>query len=79
MNPIILSFSLKKVPTSESYPGFPRGPYGERGPLTGHFYISLDIPLYLKDPKKRASLHVPQKWGPYGNRGPFQSLNPLEH
>jgi len=51
-----------------------QGPYGERYPLIGHFYISLDISLYLKDPKKRASLHVPQKQDPYGNRHPFHSL-----
>ena len=24
-----------------------------------------------KGPRKRASLHIPQKWGPYGNRCPF--------
>jgi hypothetical protein len=35
--------------------------------LQGNFYISLDKSQYLKGPKKRASLHVPHKWGPYGN------------
>jgi hypothetical protein len=38
------------------------------------FYISLDISLYLKGLKKRASVHVPHKWGPCGNRCPLQSL-----
>jgi len=51
-----------------------RGPYGEGYPLTGDFYISLDISLYLKGPKKRASLHVPLKRGLYGNRRPFRAL-----
>jgi hypothetical protein len=46
-----------------------QGPYGQRYPLTGHFYISLDRSLYLKGPKKRMSLNVPQKRGPYGDRG----------
>jgi hypothetical protein len=32
-----------------------RGPYGETCPLTEHFYISLDISLYRKGPKKRAA------------------------
>jgi hypothetical protein len=41
-----------------------RGPYGERYLLTGHFYISLDISLYLQGPTKTASLHVPPKLGP---------------
>jgi hypothetical protein len=49
-------------------------PYGERYLLTGNFYKSLVISLYLKGPKKRASLHVPQKLCPYGNRHPFQNL-----
>ena len=43
-------------------------------PLTGHFYISLGISLFLKGPKKGAFLHVPQERGPYGKRRPFQSL-----
>jgi hypothetical protein len=51
-----------------------QGPYRERYLLTGHFYISLDIYLYLKGPMKRASLHVPQKRDPYRNRCPCQNL-----
>ena len=49
--------------------------------LQGLYYISLKflikisqikkISLSLKDPRKGASLHVPQKRGPYGNRRPF--------
>jgi hypothetical protein len=36
-------------------------PYGEIYLLTGNFYVSRDISLYLKGPIKRASLHVTQK------------------
>jgi hypothetical protein len=44
-NPDILSFSLKS-PGKRITSRFPqRGPYGERYPLTGHFYVSLDISL----------------------------------
>jgi len=39
--------------------------------LQGIFYICLDVSLYLKGPKKRAPLHVSQKWGSYGDRRPF--------
>jgi hypothetical protein len=49
-------------------------PFGERYLLTGHFYITLDMSLCFKGPMKKASLHVAQKRGPYGNRRPFQSL-----
>jgi hypothetical protein len=42
-----------------------QGPYGESCLFTGPFCISL------KGPRKGASLHFPQKWGPYGNRRPF--------
>ena len=41
---------------------------------TGHFYISLDISLYLKGPKKGASLHVPQKRGPYDTDAQSRAL-----
>jgi hypothetical protein len=51
-----------------------RGPCEERYPLTGHFYISLYMCLYLKSRMKRASLSGPQKRTPYGNRRPCQSL-----
>jgi hypothetical protein len=56
-----------------------QGPYVERYPLTAHFYISLDISLYLKGPIKRASLHVSQKQGPYENRHPFHSLTAVTY
>jgi len=36
---------LSKVPVSESPPQ--QGPYGKRCPLTGHFYVSLDIYLFI--------------------------------
>jgi hypothetical protein len=70
----ILLFSVSKKGTQIHFPflsktsqqanplQFPQlGPYRERYPLKGHFYICLDISLYLKGPMKRASLHVPQK------------------
>jgi hypothetical protein len=41
----------KQIPSSFPIGGF----YGERYPLTGHFYISLDIYLYLKGPVNTAS------------------------
>ena len=47
---------LSKNPGKRIHLHFPqRGPYGDRCPLTEHFYISLDISLYLKGPKKRAA------------------------
>jgi hypothetical protein len=64
-NPDILSFSLNTSWQVNLLQVHQQGPYGERYPLTGHFYISLDISLYPKGHKKRASLHVPQNWGPY--------------
>ena len=47
MNPDILSFSLKN--SQQKYPlQFPhRGSYGERYLLTGHFYICLNISLFI--------------------------------
>jgi hypothetical protein len=51
-----------------------QGPCRERYLLTWHVYIPIDISLYPKGPKKRASLHVPQKQGPCGNRFPFQNI-----
>jgi len=32
----------KRIPSR-----FPNGPYGERHPLTGHFYLSLNISLFI--------------------------------
>jgi hypothetical protein len=47
---------LSKSPGKRIHLQFPqRGPYGQRCPLTQHFYISLDISLYLKGPKKRVA------------------------
>ena len=62
------------------------GLYGERYLFTGHFCLSLEtlikIPLnkifsppFLRDPKKRAPLHVPQNRGPMEADTHFQSLN----
>jgi hypothetical protein len=44
------SFSLKKSWHANSLQVLQQGPYLERYPFTGHFYISLDIYLYLKGP-----------------------------
>ena len=64
---IYYPFSLKKSQQVNPLQVPPWGPYGERYLLTGHF----DISLYRNGPKKRASLHGPQKRGPYGNGRPF--------
>jgi hypothetical protein len=65
-----LPSSGKQIPSR-----FPNGaPMDRDTHLTGHFYISLDISLYLICPKKTASLCVPQKQDPYENRCPFQSF-----
>ena len=37
----------QKVPASESPPGSPTGPYGERYPHTGRYYVSLNISLFI--------------------------------
>jgi hypothetical protein len=42
-NPDILSFSLKKSWQANPFQVPQPGPYGERYPLTGNFYVSLDI------------------------------------
>ena len=63
-----------KVPASEFPPGSPTVPLWREIPAYRAFYISLDISLYLKGPRKGASFHVPHKRGPYGNSRPFQRL-----
>ena len=73
---------LLEVPVIEPPLGSRQGEYGESCPFTGpFFYISLKFliknsqikknSLSLKDPRKGASLHVPQKRGLYGNRHQF--------
>jgi hypothetical protein len=47
MNPDILSFSLKKPLQANPLQIPQRGPYGRRYPLTGKFYIYLDICLFI--------------------------------
>jgi len=44
---IYYPFLSQKVPASDSLQVSQRGPYGERFPLTWHFYISLDISLFI--------------------------------
>jgi len=83
--PKILMSSASKEPTytilfsqrvvaDKSLAGSPAGPLRREIPVYRAFYISLDISLYLKSPKKRASLQVSPKRSPYGNRRPCQSL-----
>ena len=69
---------LSKRPFKRIASRFPNGAPMERdNRLQGIFYVSFDIFLYLKGPKKGASLHGSQKWGAYGNIHPFQSLTYL--
>ena len=79
------TFSLSlKIPSKQTPPGSPTGPFGESCLLTRPFffftYLSNSLLKFpqikkfipsLKGPKKGASLHVPQKQSPYGNRCPF--------
>jgi len=46
-NPDILSFSIKISRQANSLHVPQRGPYGERCPLTEHFYICLSISLFI--------------------------------
>jgi hypothetical protein len=69
------SFTLK-VPVNELPPNSPAGPVYKAFIL--HIsQIPHKISLnnfffpFLKGPRKGTSLHVPHKWGPYGNRRPF--------
>jgi hypothetical protein len=45
--------TLKKSWQANTLQVSQRGPYGDRYPLTGNFYISLGTYLYLKGPKRR--------------------------
>jgi len=71
---IYLFFSFKTSRQENTLQVPQRCPYGQRYPLTNRYYISLDISLNLKGPKKRASIHVPLKRCPYENRRQFQGL-----
>ena len=74
-------FFLPKVPGNEPPPESPTGLLLRELPVCKAFFTSLKflikIPqnkkksLLSRGPRKRASLHVPQKRGPYGNRLPF--------
>jgi hypothetical protein len=81
--PIHVSLFLSNVPGNEhlQVPLY-KSPKERAARLKGLFYISLKflIKIHLnkeihlfsqREPKKGASLHVPQKRGPYGNRRPF--------
>jgi hypothetical protein len=46
-NPDILSFSLRNSRQANPFQVPQRGPYGERYTLTGHFYVSLNISLFI--------------------------------
>jgi len=47
VTPGVLSFSLKKSWQVNSLQVPSRGPYGERYPLTGYFYVCLNISLFI--------------------------------
>jgi hypothetical protein len=47
MNPDMLSFSLKKSQQANPLHVPQRAPFGERYPLTGYFYVSLNICLFI--------------------------------
>jgi hypothetical protein len=59
-----LSFSLKR-PSKQTPPVSPTGPLWREVPVY-KASIKKFIPS-LKGPRKGVSLHVPQKWGTYGN------------
>jgi len=70
---------LSKSPSKWTPSRFPnRGPMERACLFTGHFYISLKIPYKNSPPplnkeifsllSKALGIHVPQKWGPFGNR-----------
>jgi len=74
------SFSLKS-PGTRTPPASPTGPLWRELPINKAFLQLSQIPHKipeiktfipsLKGPRKGASLHVPQKRGPNGNRCPF--------
>jgi hypothetical protein len=71
MNPDMLSFSLKKSQQANPLHVPQWTPYGERYPLTGYFYVSLNISLYL-------SPRIPGKGAPsmFSNRVSLDSDTP---
>jgi hypothetical protein len=76
----VFSFSLKS-PSKQTPSGFPNRPPWRELPIYRDFFtyisnslkISLNKEVFpsLNGLRKGASLHVPQKWGPYGSRCPF--------
>jgi hypothetical protein len=46
-NPDMLPFFLKKSRQANPLQVPQRGPYGEKYPLTGHFYLSFNISLFI--------------------------------
>jgi len=83
MNPDIHLLFLSTVTLNEPPPGSPTGPPWRKLSFYRNFFLNISqIPHkkfpkintffpYLKGPRKGASLHVPQKRGPDGNRCPF--------
>jgi hypothetical protein len=55
---------LSKVLTSESPPGPQQGPYGEIYPLTWHFYISLDMYIFISKALRKEHPSMFPKSGP---------------
>jgi hypothetical protein len=68
----MLPFSLKESRQANPLQVFQRGPYGEKYPLTEHFYLSLNIYIFY------LSLRVSGKGAPsmFPNRVPMGSEAP---
>jgi hypothetical protein len=62
---------LSKSPGKQIPPRFPSGVCMERDTCFQGIFTYLLIYLYLKGPKKKASLHVPQKAGPLWKQTPI--------
>ena len=63
-NPDILYVSLKKSWQAISFYVLQRGRYGDRYPITGHFYIPLDISLSLEGPTRKRPSMFPKSGAP---------------
>jgi hypothetical protein len=76
-NPDMLPFSLKEFRQANSLQVSQQGPYGEKCPLTGHFYHSHNIYIYIYI-YFYFLLRVPGKGAPFlfPNRIPMDSDTP---
>jgi len=57
----MLRFSHKESRQANPLQVPQRGPYGEKYPLTGHFYLSLNVSLSLRVPGKGAPSMFPNR------------------